>query len=127
MPVRADAVSAQIRALDEALADRFEAYRAHLEAAPLAAHTRRTYAGRVAGYLSWRGPTDPLAARHRLLRGGGAGGVSESWEDGPQVLECCVARDLKVTGSVVRAKPAGEQADRGLERAAEGGGRVADG
>ncbi len=51
MPVRVDAVSANVRALDEALADRFEAYRAHLEAAPLAVHTRRTYAGRVAGYL----------------------------------------------------------------------------
>jgi len=50
VPVRTDAVSAQIRALDEALADRFEAYRAHLTTAPLAAHTRRTYAGPVAGY-----------------------------------------------------------------------------
>ncbi len=63
MPVGANAVSAYIRALDEALADRFEAYRAHLEAAPLAAHTRRTYAGRVAGYLSWLAELDPLTRR----------------------------------------------------------------
>ncbi len=63
MPVRADAVSAYIKALDEALADRFDGYRAHLEAAPLAAQTRRCYAGRVAGYLSWLAELDPLTRR----------------------------------------------------------------
>ncbi len=65
MPVGADAVSAQMRALDEALADRFEAYRTHLEAAPLAAHTRRTYTGRVAGYLAWLAELDPLTRRRQ--------------------------------------------------------------
>ncbi len=58
-------MSAYIRALDEALADRFEAYRAHLAAAPLAAHTRRTYAGRVAGYLAWLAELDPLTRRRQ--------------------------------------------------------------
>ncbi len=65
VPVGADAMSAYIRALDEALADRFDGYRAHLEAAPLAAHTRRTYAGRVAGYLSWLAELDPLTRRRQ--------------------------------------------------------------
>ncbi len=46
-----------------ALAGRFEAYRAHLETAPLAAHARRTYAGRVARYLSWLAELDPLTRR----------------------------------------------------------------
>ncbi len=40
-------------------------YRAHLEAAPLAAHTRRTYAGRVAGYLAWLAELDPLTRRRQ--------------------------------------------------------------
>ena len=61
MPVGADAASAYIRALDEALADRFDGYRAHLEAAPLAVHTRRTYAG----YLSWLAELDPLTRRRQ--------------------------------------------------------------
>jgi len=65
VPVRVDAVSAHIRGADEALADRFEAYRAHLEAAPLAVHTRRTYAGRVAGYLAWLAELDPLTRRRQ--------------------------------------------------------------
>jgi len=68
VPVRADAVSAYIKALDEALADRFDGYRAHLEAAPLAAQTRRCYAGRVAGYLSWLAELDPLTRRARATR-----------------------------------------------------------
>jgi len=65
VPVGADAMSAHIRALDEAVADRFDGYRAHLAAAPLAAHTRRTYAGRVAGYLAWLAELDPLTRRRQ--------------------------------------------------------------
>jgi len=65
VPVRADAVSAYIKALDEALADRLDGYRAHLAAAPLAAHTRRTYTGRVAGYRSWLAEHDPLTRRRQ--------------------------------------------------------------
>jgi len=65
VPVGEDAMSAHIRALDEALADRFDGYRAHLAAAPLAAHTRRTYAGRVAGYLAWLAELDPLTRRRQ--------------------------------------------------------------
>src|SRR5450759_5328608 len=42
-----------IGGLDGALADRFAGYRGHLETQPLAAHTRRTYAGQVGDYLSW--------------------------------------------------------------------------
>jgi len=61
VPVGTDAMSAYIRALDEALADRCDGYRAHLEAAPLAAHTRRTYAG----YLSWLAELDPLTRRRQ--------------------------------------------------------------
>jgi len=45
--------------LDEHLADRFEGYRAHCEAQPLAAPPRRTYAGRVGGYLAWLAELDP--------------------------------------------------------------------
>jgi len=54
-----------IRALGEALADRFDGCRAHLEAAPLAAQTRRSYAGRVAGYLAWLAELDPLTRRRQ--------------------------------------------------------------
>ncbi len=49
-----------IRALDEALADRLDSYRAHLAGLLLALHARRAYACRVAGYTSWLAEFDPL-------------------------------------------------------------------
>src|SRR5450759_2027008 len=52
-----------IGGLDGALADRFAGYRGHLETQPLAAHTRRTYAGQVGDYLSWLAEFDQPAAR----------------------------------------------------------------
>jgi len=45
--VGAASVNACISGLDEALADRLEGYRTHLEGLPLAPATRRAYAGRV--------------------------------------------------------------------------------
>jgi len=65
MAVGAAAVSAYVRGLDEHLADRFEGYRAHLEAQPLAPPTRRTYAGRVGGYLAWLAELDPVLRRQQ--------------------------------------------------------------
>ncbi len=59
------AVSAHIRDLDEALADRLDDYRAHLQAQPLAAHTRRTYTGRIGGYLTWLAECDPVLRRQQ--------------------------------------------------------------
>ncbi len=56
-------VNARVQSPDEALADRFEGYRAHLAAQPLAPSTRRTYAGRVGGYLAWLAGLDPGARR----------------------------------------------------------------
>ncbi|MDN5762434.1 MAG: tyrosine-type recombinase/integrase [Microlunatus sp.] len=50
---------ARIQGLDEDLADRFERYRAHLQTQPLAPATRRTYASRVGGYLTWLAGLDP--------------------------------------------------------------------
>jgi hypothetical protein len=58
-----EAVSAQIRDLDEDLADRFDGYRAHLQSQPLAAATRRTYTGRVGSYLAWLAELDPVVRR----------------------------------------------------------------
>jgi len=65
MAVGAAAVSAYVRGLDEHLADRFEGYRAHLQAQPLAPPTRRTYAGRVGGYLAWLAELDPVLRRQQ--------------------------------------------------------------
>jgi len=65
MAVGAAAVSAYVRGLDEHLADRFEGYRAHLEGQPLAPPTRRTYAGRVGGYLAWLAELDPVLRRQQ--------------------------------------------------------------
>ncbi len=65
MAVGAAAVSAYVRGLDEHLADRFEGYRAHLEGQLLAPPTRRTYAGRVGGYLAWLAELDPVLRRQQ--------------------------------------------------------------
>ncbi len=65
MAVGAVAAGAYVRGLDEHLADRFEGYRAHLQAQPLAAPTRRTYAGRVGGYLAWLAELDPVLRRQQ--------------------------------------------------------------
>jgi len=55
-----DTPSAHRRGINDAdLADRFDSYRADLQSQPLAAHTRRTYAGRVGGYLAWLAECDP--------------------------------------------------------------------
>jgi len=66
--VGAVAVSAYVRGLDAVLADRYQDYRAHLEALPLAAATRRAYAGRVGGYLAWLAELDPVTRRRRASR-----------------------------------------------------------
>jgi len=63
--VGAAAVSAYISGLDEALADRFEGYRQHLEGLPLAPATRRAYAGRVGGYLAWLAEPAPVTRRRQ--------------------------------------------------------------
>ena len=63
MAIGADAVSAHLTGLDERLADRLDSYRTHLQSQPLATHTRRAYAGRVSGYLSWLAATDPALRR----------------------------------------------------------------
>jgi integrase/recombinase XerC len=63
--VGSDAVSTYIGGLDGALADRFAGYRGHLETQPLAAHTRRTYAGQVGDYLSWLAEFDQLTRRRQ--------------------------------------------------------------
>jgi hypothetical protein len=52
-----------IEALDEELAERFNGYRTYLQTQPLAAHTGRTYAGRVGGYLAWLAECDPVLRR----------------------------------------------------------------
>ena len=61
-----DTPSAHRRGInDDDLADRFDSYRAHLQSQPLAAHTRRTYAGRVGGYLTWLAGRDPVLRRQQ--------------------------------------------------------------
>ncbi len=65
MAVGAAAVSAYVGGLEGALADRFEGYRIHLEALPLATATRRSYAGRVGGYLAWVAELDPGTRRRQ--------------------------------------------------------------
>ena len=65
MAVGAVAVSAYVRGLDAVLADRYQDYRAHLETLPLAAATRRAYAGRVGGYLAWLAELDPVSRRRQ--------------------------------------------------------------
>jgi len=63
--VGAAVVSAYVRGLDADLADRYQDYRAHLETLPLAAATRRAYAGRVGGYLAWLAELDPVTRRRQ--------------------------------------------------------------
>jgi len=63
--VGAASVNACISGLDEALADRLEGYRTHLEGLPLAPATRRAYAGRVGGYLAWLAELDPITRRRQ--------------------------------------------------------------
>jgi len=63
--VGAAAVSAYISGLDQALADRLEGYRQHLLGLPLAPATRRSYAGRVGGYLAWLAELDPVTRRRQ--------------------------------------------------------------
>lgn len=58
-------VSGHLTGLDADLADRLDSYRAHLQSQPLAAHTRRAYAGRVGGYLTWLAECDPAARRQQ--------------------------------------------------------------
>jgi len=65
VPVGIAAVSTYVRGLDESLAERLERYRRHLETQPLAVATRRTYAGRVAGFLAWLAELDPLTRRRQ--------------------------------------------------------------
>jgi len=65
MAVGAVAVSAYVRGLDAVLTDRYQDYRAHLETLPLAAATRRAYAGRVGGYLAWLAELDPVTRRRQ--------------------------------------------------------------
>jgi len=61
-----DTPSAHRRGInDDDLADRFDSYRAHLQSQPLAVHTRRTYAGRVGGYLTWLADCDPVLRRQQ--------------------------------------------------------------
>ncbi len=61
-----DTPSAHRRGINDAdLADRFDSYRADLQSQPLAAHTRRTYAGRVGGYLAWLAECDPSLRRQQ--------------------------------------------------------------
>lgn len=65
MPVGIAAMSTYVRGLDESLAERLERYRGHLETQPLAVATRRTYAGRVAGFLAWLAELDPVTRRRQ--------------------------------------------------------------
>lgn len=78
MTVGADAVGAYIHGLDEDLTERFNGYRTHLQTQPLAANTRRTYAGR--GWLpqlARRVQLDALnSARGRLRQRSGDRGWS---------------------------------------------------
>ena len=59
----ADAVGAYLQGLDEDLTERFNGYRTHLQTQPRAANTRRTYTGRVGGYLAWLAELDPVIRR----------------------------------------------------------------
>ncbi len=65
MVIGSVAVSAYIRGLDEDLADRFEGYQSHLQTLPVAPATRRSYAGRVGGYLAWLAELDPITRRQQ--------------------------------------------------------------
>ncbi len=86
MPVGIAAVSPYVRGLDESLADRLERYQVQLETQPLAVATRRTYAGRLAGFLAWLAESTrnsapagrPLRLRARQARGGPAQPASGS-------------------------------------------------
>lgn len=61
-------VSGHLTGLDADLADRLGSFRAHLQSQPLAAHTRRAYAGRVGGYLTWLAECDQLPDANRVTR-----------------------------------------------------------
>jgi len=81
--VGSDAVSTYIGGLDGALADRFAGYRGHLETQPLAAHTRRTYAGQVGDYLSWLAEFDQPAAGRATRSPTGPPGTTPSGTTAP--------------------------------------------